>query len=93
MMIESGIYVRIQELEGGPQPLPSRSGFSNKTAYRALGMFNPSETSDAYFILCNDRDETWFICNRHVRIVGVFPSIRAVRLELCQFTTRLAATS
>ncbi|MCU1717194.1 hypothetical protein [Pseudomonas sp. 5P_3.1_Bac2] len=93
MMIETGIYVRIQELEGGPKPLPSCSGFNTQTAYRAIGMFNPSETSDAYFILSNDRDETWFICNRHVRIVGVFPTICALRIELCQFTTRLAASS
>ena len=93
MMIESGVYVRIQELDNGPLPLPSLSGFNGNTAYRALGMFTPSETSDAYFILCNDRDETWFICNRHVRVVGAFPNIRAVRLELSQFKPRLAATS
>lgn len=33
-------------------------------------MFEPSETSDAYFILSNDRDEVWFICNRHLRTVA-----------------------
>lgn len=82
MMIDSGIYIRIQELENGPTPLPSRSGFNTNTAYRALGMFNPSETSDAYYILSNDRDETWFICNRHVRVVGLFPERREVRFPL-----------
>ena len=70
-----GIYLRVEQLKGGPKPLPL-------TAYRALGMFNPSETSDAYFILSNDRDEIWFICNRHLRCLGVFPQLLTMRLAL-----------
>ncbi|EFO1666193.1 hypothetical protein [Escherichia coli] len=69
LWIEQGLYVRVEELENGPRPLPLQSGFSRKTAYRVLGCFNPSETSDAYYILANDRNEIWFICNRHVRVV------------------------
>ncbi|MEG0057918.1 hypothetical protein, partial [Hafnia sp.] len=57
---EQGLYLRIEELENGPRPLPLRSGFSREIAYRALGVFNPSESSDAYYILSNDRDEIWF---------------------------------
>ena len=38
------------------------------------------ETSDAYFILSNDRDELWFTCNRHARVVGVLPKVTAVRM-------------
>ena len=49
--VEPGLYVRVQELENGPKPFPLQSGFNLHTAYRALGMFNPSETSDAFFIL------------------------------------------
>jgi hypothetical protein len=82
MMLESGLYIRIKELEGGPTPLPLKSGFNTSTAYRAVGMYNPSETADAYYILCNDRDETWFICSRHVRIVGVFPECRDLRFSI-----------
>ncbi|WP_245557617.1 hypothetical protein [Deinococcus peraridilitoris] len=33
------------------------SGFSKDVAYRVLGLFNPSETSQACLILANDRDE------------------------------------
>lgn len=82
MMIESGVYVRIQELENGPTPFPLRSGFNSATAYRAIGMFNPSETSDAYYILVNDRLETWFICNRHVRVVSIRRDTQALHLPL-----------
>lgn len=38
------------------------------------------ETSDAYFIPSNDRDELWFICNRHARVVGVLPKVTDVRM-------------
>lgn len=71
LWLEQGLYVRIHELANGPRPLPLQSGFSGDTAYRVLGCFNPSETSDAYYILANDRDEIWFICNRHVRVVVI----------------------
>ncbi|WP_367299523.1 hypothetical protein [Hafnia alvei] len=70
---EQGLYLRVEELENGPRPLPLRSGFSCEIAYRALGVFNPSESSDAYYILSNDRDEIWFICNRHLRTVALLP--------------------
>lgn len=67
MFFEQGLYLRVEELPDGPKPLPLDSGFSTGNAYRALGLYNPSETSDAYFVLSNDRDEIWFICNRHLR--------------------------
>lgn len=69
LWLEQGLYVRIEELETGPRPLPLSSGFSPNTAYRVLGCFNPAETSDAWMILSNDRQEIWFICNRHLRTV------------------------
>ena len=80
--LEPGIYVRIHELPGRAHPLPLQSGFSECRAYRALGLYSPSETSECYFILANDRDETWFISNRHLRVVGVFPSLHDLRFEL-----------
>ena len=80
--LENGLYLRVQELQNGPKPFPLQSGFNPDTAYRALGMFNPSETSDAYFILSNDRDEVWFICNRHLRTVALAASNSALRVPL-----------
>ena len=85
LWMEEGLYLRVEELPGGPRPLPMLSGFSLTTAYRALGCFNPSETSDAYFILSNDRDEVWFICNRHLRAVVISRDCTAFRLPLSFF--------
>ena len=80
--IEAVIYVRIQELAGRAPPMPLESGFIEDNAYRALGIYSPSETSECYFVLANDRDETWFISNRHLRIVGVFPTRVELRFRL-----------
>lgn len=82
LWIEQGLYLRVEELINGPRPLPLLSGFNRDTAYRALGCFNPSETSDAYYILSNDRDEIWFICNRHLRTAFLAPASDAFRLAL-----------
>ena len=84
LTLDHRLYLRVVQLPNGPAPLPLNSGFNVDTAYRALGMFNPSETSDAYFIFSNDRDETWFICNRHLRAVGLIDSSLALRLLLGQ---------
>ncbi|WP_336769019.1 hypothetical protein [Pantoea endophytica] len=85
LWMEEGMYLRVEELPGGPRPLPLLSGFSLTMAYRALGCFNPSETSDAYFILSNDRDEVWFICNRHLRTMYLQRDSTAFRLPLASF--------
>lgn len=82
--LEPGLYVRIEELDDGPKPYPLCSGFSLGHAYRALGLYNPSETSDAYFVLSNDRDEIWFICNRHVRAYALRPDEMAFRLPVTE---------
>lgn len=82
LSFDTRLYLRVVELPQGPHPLPLSSGFNSDTAYRALGLFNPAETSDAYFIFSNDRDETWFICNRHLRTVGLIDSSTALRLPL-----------
>lgn len=90
LTLETGLYLRVEEMpDGAPTPLPLRSGFNRETAYRALGMFNPSETSDAYFILSNDRDEIWFICNRHLRCLGLLADTRATRMTLAEARARL----
>jgi hypothetical protein len=84
--LEPGLYVSIRELENGPKPFPLENGFNEATAYRALGLYNPSETSDAYFVLSNDRDEIWFICNRHVRTTALMPESRSFRIPLKDFS-------
>ena len=81
LCFESGLYLRVEELDNGPKPFPLQSGFSMGVAYRALGLYNPSETSDAYFVLSNDRDEIWFICNRHVRTIAVLPNETRLRFS------------
>lgn len=79
---ENGLYVKVHELAHGPTPLPLKSGFSADQAYRVLGVFSPSESSEAYFILANDEDQMWFISNRHLRFVGISKESTAPRFEL-----------
>lgn len=85
IFFEPGLYLCVEELDNGPKPFPLQSGFSMGVAYRALGLYNPSETSDAYFVLSNDRDEIWFICNRHLRTVGLIPHEN--RLRVCKLAS------
>ena len=87
--MEPGLYVRMQPLTGerAPQPQPFASGFNADTAYRVIGMHTTSETADAYLVLCNDRDEMWFICTRHVRVVGVCPHRVDMRIALAHWGT------
>ena len=80
--LEPGLYLRVQQLPERAPPLPLQSGFSVDVAYRALGIYSPSETSECYFIVANDRDEAWFISNRHFRVVGLFPERKEVRFSL-----------
>ncbi len=92
LCFESGLYLRVEELDNGPKPFPLQSGFSMGVAYRALGLYNPSETSDAYFVLSNDRDEIWFICNRHVRTIAVLPNETRLRFSALASVVRKSAS-
>jgi len=82
--IEPGVYVRVLEFAGsGPLPRPLANGFSEVTAYRVLGVYSPAETSEGYFILANDRDELWYISQRHFRVVAALGvQERALHLPL-----------
>ena len=82
--LEPGLYVRIEEFGDGPKPFPLTSGFSVGQAYRALGLSNPTETSDMYFVLSNDHDEIWLICNCHVRAYALLPDECALTLPIRQ---------
>jgi len=82
--IADALFVVVKEVSGerAPRPLPLSSGFSGNVAYRVLGVHSPSETGEAYFILSNDRDEVWFISNRHFRTWELRPETNALRLPL-----------
>ena len=92
LTLDKNLFLRVVQIDNGPRPLPLSSGFNEHSAYRALGMFNPSETSDAYFILSNDRDEVWFICNRHLRTVSSLPATNAFRLPLGELSSKQVAS-
>ena len=68
--IRENVFVRIEQLENehAPRPMPLESGFSEGQEYEVLGLHCPSESAEAHCILKNDRDEMWFISNRHLRI-------------------------
>lgn len=69
--IKPDVHVTIHQLEteNAPRPLPLASGFSEDKSYQVLGVHTPSESAEAWLILRNDRDEMWFISNRHCRVV------------------------
>ncbi len=93
--IVDALFVVVKEMAGdrAPRPLPLSSGFSEHVAYRVLGVHSPSETGEGYFILSNDRDEVWFISNRHFRTWELRPSTNALRLPLSLATASAAVDS
>ena len=84
MYLQPGFYVVIEQLEGphAPRPLPLDSGFSKHKAYLAIGAFSMSESAEMFFILSNDRNETWLISNRHVRTLKVVEGATQLRIDL-----------
>lgn len=79
---ERGLYVRIVQLPTGPRPLPLEHGFSEDTAYRVLGVYNPSESGECWLILSNELNEMWYISQRHVRTWSLLPGERAFRMAI-----------
>lgn len=79
---ERGLYVRIVQRPAGPPPLPLEQGFSEHIAYRVLGVYNPSESGECWLILSNDRDEMWYISQRHVRTCSLQPESNQFRIAL-----------
>lgn len=69
MDIDPRLYVEIHPFEGPrqPHPHPIRDGhFDPQFVYKVLGMYNPSETSECYFVLSNPQRQIWFIPQRHL---------------------------
>ncbi len=77
---ERGLYVRIKELPNGPNSKPLSSGFSGDSAYRVLGIYNPSESGECWLILANDDDQLWYISQRHVRAHSLHADATAFRM-------------
>jgi hypothetical protein len=70
MDINDRLYVELHPLESGtiPRPHPIEdAGFDPQFIYKVLGMYNPSETSECYFVLANPQRQIWFISQRHLR--------------------------
>ena len=58
-----------------PKPHPIKDGkFDPKLIYKVLGIYNPSETSECYFMMANPEREIWFIPQRHVRAYKLIDS-------------------
>ena len=69
MDITPRLYVEIHPLDTGriPRPHPIEDGgFDPNYVYKVLGMYNPSETSECYFVLANPQRQIWFIPQRHL---------------------------
>lgn len=79
---ERGLYVYIVQRHKGPPPMPLEQGFSERIAYRVLGIYNPSETGECWLILSNDRDEMWYISQRHVRTWRLYPESSTLRFPV-----------
>src|SRR5688572_18509866 len=69
MDIDRRLYVEIQPFDGprSPHPHPiDDAHFDTDYVYKVLGMYNPSETSECYFVLANTSRQIWFIPQRHL---------------------------
>jgi hypothetical protein len=72
--VNPNLYVEIVPMNGprSPAPHPVVDGqFDTSQVYKVLGCYSPSESSESYFMLSNQRREIWFISNRHVRAHSV----------------------
>ncbi|WP_199688431.1 hypothetical protein [Pontibacter oryzae] len=68
------LYVSLQPLEH-VKPHPVNDGrFDPAFAYKVLGVYNASETSECFFILSNTYNEIWFISQRHLRAYKLLDS-------------------
>lgn len=70
-----GLIVTPEPNPNLPGPLPNHpNGFTIGMKYKVLGVHAPSETSEAYLIISNNRNELWFIPNRQLRVVPQSPT-------------------
>ena len=77
MDLNPRLYVEIHPHDGphSPHPHPINDAhFDPDYVYKVLGMYNPSETSECYFVLANPQRQIWFIPQRHVRAYKLIDS-------------------
>jgi hypothetical protein len=77
MDIDSRLYVEIMPFDGpySPHPHPiNEAQFDPNYVYKVLGMYNPSETSECYFVLANPERKIWFVPQRHLRAYKLIDS-------------------
>ncbi|NDK57203.1 hypothetical protein [Pontibacter fetidus] len=68
------LFVSLSPLEH-VKPHPINDGrFDPAFAYKVLGVYNASETSECFFILSNPANEMWFISQRHLRTYKLLDS-------------------
>ena len=89
--LEPGLYVRIEERDSGVRLFPLTNGFPIGQVKRALGLYTPLDTSDAYFVSSNDQDEIWLIRNRHTRACALLPYERSFTLPIRQIERKQMA--
>ncbi len=69
MNFDPRLYVEIHAHDGPRPPHPhpiDDGGFDPGFIYKVLGVYNPSETSECYFMLANPLRQIWFIPQRHL---------------------------
>jgi hypothetical protein len=77
MNFDPRLFVEIVPLENAHPPRPhpvADAGFDTAFAYKVLGVYNPSETSECYLMLANTGREIWFIPQRHTRAYRLLDS-------------------
>jgi hypothetical protein len=79
---ERGLYVVIEQRAKGPAPFPLDHGFGVSAAYRVLGIYSPSESSECWLILSNDENQLWYISQRHVRTHSILPNSLELHRDL-----------
>ncbi|WP_242926565.1 hypothetical protein [Pontibacter vulgaris] len=65
--LNPNLFVSLSPLDH-VKPHPINDGhFDPAYAYKVLGVYNASETSECFFILSNTSRQVWFISQRHLR--------------------------
>lgn len=77
LTLDPRLYLEIVPYNGDRPPVPHPvhdAHFDPKRIYKALGIYSPSETAEAYLILSREDGAIWFISNRHLRAYALLDS-------------------
>ena len=94
MNLTDRLFVEIVPMKSGqiPHPHPVEEGrFDPELIYKVIGVYNPSETSECYFVMVNPERQIWYIPQRHLRAFALMDSDeffltreQAEQLKRCQ---------